>query len=86
MSAEVHGQWLHANGPRGGWGTLLFENDGVLFGVVQGRCFQSTDNGMGWSEIDSALPDVRALAASGANFFAGCYDNGVLVSTDWGTS
>ena len=53
-----------------------------------GGVFRSTNNGTSWTEVNSGLThtDVRALAVSGANLFAGT--NGVVVfrSINNGTS
>ncbi len=50
--------------------------------------FRSTDNGTTWAMADSGLTnlDVRALAVSGTDVFAGTWGGGLFRSTDGGIS
>jgi len=47
--------------------------------------FLSTNNGGGWSQVDS-LMEVNTLATTGINVFAGTNGDGVLLSTNNGTT
>ncbi len=61
---------------------------GSIFAATDGGIFRSTDNGASWQAVDSGLTtlDVRALAVSGTEIFAGTWGGGLFHSTDNGTS
>ncbi len=61
---------------------------GTLFAAGDGGIFRSTDNGAGWQAVDSGLTtqNVRALAVSGTELFAGTWGGGLFHSTDNGAS
>jgi uncharacterized protein (TIGR03437 family) len=64
---------------------LLVTGAGVFAGNSAGRIYRSNDNGQSWAERGTVPnnPSVSALAASGANLFAGTA-RGVFRSTDQG--
>lgn len=53
-----------------------------------GGIFLSTDDGESWSSINTGLTstNIRSLAVSGTNLFAGTYGGGVFLSTNNGAS
>ncbi len=55
---------------------------------INGGIFLSTDNGSNWTAIDNGLsnPDVRAIAISGSNIYAGTTGGGVFLSTNNGSN
>ncbi|NIV14364.1 MAG: T9SS type A sorting domain-containing protein [Aliifodinibius sp.] len=59
-----------------------------LFVGTFGGVFLSTNNGTNWTQVNTGLTnlDVRDLAVSDTNLFAGTYGGGVFLSTNNGTS
>jgi ligand-binding sensor domain-containing protein len=59
------------------FGKYIFAS--VVIGTSGGGVFESTDNGISWSEVGSGLPNtfINALAVSQTYLFAGTYQNGV---------
>ena len=60
-----------------------------LFAACGSGVFLSVDNGTTWVSTSNALPtndNVRTLALSGTNIFAGTVSNGVFLSNNNGTS
>lgn len=89
----VHAQWIQTNVPD----TMQINAFAVspsgagqtnLFAGTSGGVFVTTDNGIGWTAVDSGLTstDVLSLAVYGANVFAGTLDGGVFLSANNGTS
>ncbi len=65
----------------------------MLFAGTLGGIFLSTNNGTNWTAVQNGLARsyIQALAVSGANtasplLFAGSYTDGVILSTDKGTT
>ena len=46
----------------------------------------STSNGSNWSLVNSELTNIRSLSKISTNLFAGTWDSGVLISTNYGAS
>jgi hypothetical protein len=74
----ANAQWMPTNGP--GWGDIYAlavsqDQPGCVFaGTLDNGVFLSTNNGTNWTEINSGFPangDVRSIAVSGNNIFAG---------------
>jgi photosystem II stability/assembly factor-like uncharacterized protein len=82
----LHAQWLPTNGPLGGPARVLVGNDTFLFAEMHSSVFRSGDSGATWKRLNIGIPwaNVNALAASGADIYAGTWGNGVWRSTDNG--
>ena len=82
--------WQQTNGPSGGTVQCIATIGNALFAGMNGfgGISRSTDNGATWTAINSGLTstDVRAIAVSGTNLFAGTYLAGVFLSTNNGAS
>ncbi len=95
-SVRIHAQWELTNAPEGVYvfdfavsGTNVFagiDTDGLV--DSGGSVLRSTDNGANWTEASNGLaaPEVRALAISDTNIFAGTGGGGVFLSTDNGAN
>ena len=82
--------WQQTNGPSGGVVQCIATSGSTLFAGMNGfgGVSRSTDNGATWTSVNSGLSstDVRAIAVSGANLYAGTYLGGVSLSTNNGVS
>jgi hypothetical protein len=61
------------------WSLAVSENN-LFASIGSGGIFLSTNNGTSWSLVNAGLPedtDIRSLAVSGTNLFAGTSDYGV---------
>ena len=83
-----YAQWVQTNRPYGGFVHALAVSGTNLFAGSLGGVFLSTDNGTGWTAVNTGLTDldVWSLAVSGTNLFAGTGRGGVFLSTNNGTS
>jgi photosystem II stability/assembly factor-like uncharacterized protein len=59
-----------------------------IYSGTSNGIYKSTNNGSSWTAINDGLlyPDVRAIAISESNIFAGTYGGGVFLSNDNGSS
>lgn len=65
--------------------SILADSDVIFAGTERG-VYKSDDNGANWEITALANIDVRALAISGTNIFAGTWGQGLYTSTDGGTT
>ena len=91
-SVKIDAQWVLTNAPEGVYvyafavsGTNVFagiDTDALV--DSGGSVLRSTDNGANWTEARNGLtaPEVRALAISDTNIYAGTGGGGVYLSTN----
>jgi hypothetical protein len=87
-------QWLQSAGPFGGnVRNFVFNSSNDAFIATNGGIFSKLNSSANWTAVNSGLTtiDIRALAVSGANLFAGGYEvagspGGVFFSTDKGAN
>ncbi len=63
-------------------------SDSIVFAGSYDGVFRSTDNGLSWTGVNNGLTDlnVKSLAISDTNLFAGTINAGVFLSTNNGAS
>ena len=85
--ALVHGQWSQTSTSQFYISTLSASGLNLFAGTVGAGILLSTDNGTSWTAVNAGLGNsqVRSLAVSGTNLFAGT-DGGVFLSTNNGAS
>jgi hypothetical protein len=87
-STPIFAQWMQTSGPNGFYVSCFAVLDTNIFaGTMEGGVFLSTNNGTSWTAVNSGLTnnDIRSLAISGTNIFAGT-GGGVFLTTNSGTS
>ncbi len=84
---DANAQWVQTNGPHDANGLAANDTRLVAFSSDSG-VFLSTNNGLGWTSINSGLPSqifVNCFAFKESRLFAGTTGYGVFVSTNNGT-
>ena len=89
LSTDEGLNWTEVNNGLDGKEVRSFAISGtkILAGTRSGL-FISSDNGANWTNVlmGSKNPDIRSFAISGNNIFAGTWDDGVILSTDDGST
>lgn len=70
-------------------GKYIFAGTGNRFGIAQGKVFRTTDSNYTWIETSYGLPNtyIFSLAIdSYDNIYAGTYNRGLFISTNYGNS
>ena len=91
LSTLGHAQWEQSSNGIWGGNINVVSVDPLtnyLYAGTQYGIYKSTNNGSSWTANNNGLlyPDVRAIAISGSNIFAGTNGGGVFLSTDYGNS
>jgi hypothetical protein len=91
---HVSGQWVQMNDLQDhAVNCVAVSGKQIFCGTRAKGVFRSTDEGMTWTAVNTGLTNlnVKALACSGSNVFAGIYDwmlavGGIFLSSNGGTS